>query len=123
MKRGELYRVYRGTKQDQKNYRVFVVVSRQILIDSKFSSVICAPVYSKHDGFLTQIQIGVDEGLKYPSAIYCDELVSIPKNLLTDYIGTLSYQKILELHSALLHIQTCYANSYLLLFKLLFLLY
>jgi hypothetical protein len=28
--------------------------------------------------------------------------VSIPKNLLTDYIGILSYQKILELHDALL---------------------
>jgi mRNA interferase MazF len=102
VKRGELYRVYRGTKHDPKNYRVFVVVSRRVLIDSKFSSVICAPVYSRYDGFSTQIQIGVDEGLKHPSAIYCDNMVSISKNLLTDYIGTLSYQKIAALHSALL---------------------
>ena len=27
-----------------------MVVSRQVLLDSKFSSVVCAPVYSRYDG-------------------------------------------------------------------------
>jgi hypothetical protein len=34
MKRGNLYRVYKGNKLDPKDYRVFVVVSRQELVDS-----------------------------------------------------------------------------------------
>jgi hypothetical protein len=33
-----------------KRHRVFVVVSRQVVIDSRFSTVICAPVFSAHDG-------------------------------------------------------------------------
>jgi len=101
MKRGDLYRVYKGSSYDPKRYRVFVVVSRQILIDSKFSTIICAPVYSSYDGLSTQVPIGIDEGLKHASSIYCDELVSIPKNVLTNYIGTLPPQKIKALNEAL----------------------
>ena len=102
MKRGELYRVYRGSKIDPKNFRVFVIVSRQILIDSKFSTVTCAPIYTTCDGLSTQVEIGVEEGLKHNSSIHCDELVSIPKTLLTDYVGKLSWKKLIELRSALM---------------------
>jgi mRNA interferase MazF len=101
MKRGDLYRVYRGSKYDPKDYRVFLVVSRQLLIDSKFSTVICAPVYSKYDGFSTQVEVGTEEGLKHDSAVYCDELVSIPKSLLTDYTGTVSDDKMELVNTAL----------------------
>jgi mRNA interferase MazF len=103
MRRGDLYRVYRASKHDPKDYRVFLIVSRQLLVDSQFSTVICAPVYSKYDGFPTQIELGVDEGLKHDSAVYCDELVSLPKSLLTDYIGALPDAK-MELVSAALRI-------------------
>ena len=101
MRRGDLYRVYRGSKYDPKNYRVFLVVSRQLLVDSQFSTVICAPVYSKYDGFPSQVAIGVDEGLKHDSAVYCDELVSIPKSMLTNYIGSLSVIKMDAVNDAL----------------------
>ena len=90
MKRGDLYRVYKSSKNDPKKQRVFLVVSRQPVIDYNFSTVICAPVYSKYDGFTTQVEVGVDDGLKHDSAIYCDDLISIHKSMLTDYIGTLS---------------------------------
>ncbi|MDR1932343.1 MAG: hypothetical protein LBQ57_05905 [Spirochaetales bacterium] len=53
MKRGELYRVYRGSRHDPKDYRVFLVVSRQMLIDNTFSGVICAPIYSNYSGIKT----------------------------------------------------------------------
>jgi len=33
VKRGEMYRVCRGAKNDPKEHRVFVIVSRQMLID------------------------------------------------------------------------------------------
>ena len=101
MKRGELYRLYRGLKYDPKDYRVVLVVSRQEVVDNNFSTVICAPVYSKYDGLHTQVEVGVDEGLKHDSAIYCDELASLPKPALTDFIGTLSDAKIREVNTTL----------------------
>ena len=76
MKRGDLYRVRKASSTDPKRFRVFVIVSRQILVNSKFSTVICAPVYSSYDGLSTQVPVGIDEGLKHESSIYCDELVS-----------------------------------------------
>jgi mRNA interferase MazF len=101
VKRGDLYRVYHGSRNDPKEYRVFLVVSRQLLIDSRFSTVICAPVYSKSDGLPTQIEVGVDEGLKHESAAYCDELISIRKTLLTDYVGSIPSIKMEEINTAL----------------------
>ena len=101
MRRGDLYRVYRGAKHDPKDYRVFLVVSRQALIDSRFSTVICAPVYSKYDELTTQIEVGVDEGLKHDSAVYCDDLVSLPKSVLTDYVGVLPQSKMDAVNAAL----------------------
>ena len=45
--------------------------------------------------------IGVDEGLKHDSAIHCDELVSLRKAVLTDYVGTLSSARVRDLNIAL----------------------
>jgi mRNA interferase MazF len=91
----------RPSSRDPKKYRVFVIVSRQILIDSRFSTVICAPVYTAYEGLSTQIPVGIDEGLKHDSAIHCDELVSLPKSMLTNYIGSLSPKKQQLLESTL----------------------
>lgn len=101
MRRGELYRVLRPSSRDPKKFRVFVIVSRQILIDSRFSTVICAPVYTAYDGLSTQVPIGIDEGLKHDSGIHCDELVSLPKSMLTNYIGKLPPEKLHLLERAL----------------------
>ncbi len=101
MKRGELYRVANPSAKDPKKSRVFVIVSRQVLIDSRFSTVICAPIYSTHDGLSTQVLVGVDEGLKHDSSIHCDEFVSLAKSLLTNFVGSLSPQKVEELNKAL----------------------
>ena len=101
MKRGDLYRVEHPSARDLKRFRVFAVVSRQVLIESRFSTVICAPVYSVHDELSTQVSVGIGEGLKHDSSIHCDELVSLSKSVLTNYIGALSSQKIRELNKAL----------------------
>ena len=100
MKRGELYRVAHPSN-DPKKFRVFVIVSRQALIDSRYSTVVCAPVYSVHDGLASQVAIGVDEGLKHESSIHCDGLVSLPKSVLTNYIGALPPDKLADLDYAL----------------------
>ena len=101
MKRGDLYRVYKGSKNDPRKHRVFLIVSRQTLIDQSFSTVICAPVYTNYRGLQTQVEVGINDGLKHDSAIYCDELISIHKSLLTDYIGTLSDVKMEEVNTSL----------------------
>ena len=100
MKRGELYRV-RHPRGDPKRSRVFVVVSRTALIESSFSTVCCAPIYSARHGLSTQVSVGADEGLKHDSAIHCDELVSLAKEALTDYVGALSGSRLRELNRAL----------------------
>jgi mRNA interferase MazF len=78
-----------------------VVISRQVLIESRFSTVICAPVYTAYDGLATQVPVGPDEGLKHDSSIHCDELVSLPKSALTNFVGTLPAHKIEALNQAL----------------------
>jgi mRNA interferase MazF len=100
VRRGELYRVFRPGG-DSKQYRVFAIVSRQALIDSRFSTVVCAPVFSSGEGLSSQVSIGPGEGLKHMSWIMCDNLVSLRKSELTDYVGSLSRAKIAELSRAL----------------------
>ena len=100
MKRGELYRVAHPS-HDPKKFRVFVIVSRQALLDSRFSTAICAPIYTTHDGLASQVAVGPEQGLKHDSSIHCDELVSLPKSVLTNFIGTLPPSKIEELNHAL----------------------
>jgi mRNA interferase MazF len=34
---------------------VFAIVSRQVLIESRFSTVMCAPVYTAYDGLAAQV--------------------------------------------------------------------
>jgi mRNA interferase MazF len=101
MQRGDLYLVRKAGQTDPRKQRVFVVVSRQVLIDSKFSTVICAPVYSRRDGLSTQVDAGIGEGLKHESSIHCDELVSLQKSMLTRFVGRLSVEKLFLLDQAL----------------------
>ena len=101
MRRGDLFRVRRPRGGDPKSSRVFVVVSRQALIDSRFSTVVCAPVYSRRDGLATQVDVGPDEGLKHESSVHCDGLVSVPKPLLTDYLSSLKPARLRALDQAL----------------------
>jgi mRNA interferase MazF len=100
VRRGELYRVFKPGR-DPKLYRTFVVVSRPAVIESRFSTVICAPVFSGGQGLSTQVPVGPEDGLKHPSWIMCDNLVSLRKSDLTDYIGSLSRAKLTELNEAL----------------------
>lgn len=100
MKRGELFRV-RRPRGDPKRSRVYVVVSRQATLDSRFSSAVCAPVFSRGEGLATQLRVGPEEGLLHPSWITCDQLVSVPKSELTDFVGSLAADRIPELNLAL----------------------
>jgi mRNA interferase MazF len=100
LKRGELYRV-RHPKGDPKKSRVFVVVSRDALLESRYATAICAPVHTTRSGLETQIDVGTEVGLKHDSSIHCDSLVSVPKELLTDFVGRLSSEHEIRLDQAL----------------------
>jgi mRNA interferase MazF len=80
---------------------VFVIVSRQSIVETRFSTVICAPIFSKGQGLTTQVRVGIDEGLKHDSWIHCDGLTSLPKSELRNYVGVLSGARLAELEGAL----------------------
>ena len=100
MRRGEIYRIHR-TGDDPKRHRSFVIVSRQALLETRFSSVICAPIFTVGQALVTQVLIGPNEGMKHQSWIMCDNLASVRKSELTQFVGSLSYVKLVELDNAL----------------------
>lgn len=100
MRRGDIYRVFK-LRGDPKQYRCFVVVSRQRLIDTAYATVICAPIFTNGMGLSTQVAVGPNEGLKQESWIICDNLASLLKKELNQFVGTLCWAKIAELDEAL----------------------
>jgi mRNA interferase MazF len=100
MRRGDIYRTHKPDG-DPKRHRICVVISRQALINSSFSTVVCAPVFTDGEGLSTQVAVGVEEGLKHESWIICDNLRSLRKTELTQFLGSLSYAKLAELDEAL----------------------
>jgi mRNA-degrading endonuclease toxin of MazEF toxin-antitoxin module len=101
LKRGEIYRIRQPQHGDPKKSRCFAIVSRQELLDSKANRVLCAPVNTSGFGLATEVPVGESEGLRHPSVINCDQLTRLEKNLLTDYIGKLSAEKLQHLKLAL----------------------
>jgi mRNA interferase MazF len=100
MRRGELYRLH-NPPNDPKRYRVFVIVSRQSIIDTRFSTLVCAPVFSEGQGLSTQVRVSIEEGLKHESWIQCDGITTIPRTELRNFVGSLSRAKLAELDTAL----------------------
>ena len=101
MNRGEIYRVRRPPGNDPKRSRCFVIVSRQALIESKAARIVCAPINTSYVGLTTQVPVGIDEGLKHPSCINCDQLFTLDKSVLTDFVAVLSATKLRQLRVAL----------------------
>jgi len=52
-------------------------------------------------GLATQVAIGIDEGMKRDCWIHCDDLRSLQKPLLTQWIGALPQGKMRKLDYAL----------------------
>jgi mRNA interferase MazF len=99
MKRGDMYLLRHPGGGDPKKQRVMTVVSRQTVVDSRFPTVVCAPVFTSGHGLETEVSVGPEDGLKH--GVCCDGLVSIPKSRLTDFVGSLSPEKLSRLSHAL----------------------
>ena len=78
-----------------------MIVSRPALIDSNYSTVVCAPIFTERHGLPTQVNVGAEEGLKHDCATHCDGSMSLEKSRLTDYVGELSQAKMEQLEKAL----------------------
>jgi len=100
LERGDLYRVA-SPPGDPRRHRVVLIVSRQQFIASSYSTVTCVPVYSSYHGMATQVLLGSEQGLKHVSSLHCDELLSLRKAVLTNYVGSLSDAKMAEVSRAL----------------------
>lgn len=100
MRRGQIYRIHEP-EGDTKRQRCFVIVSRQVLIDSSYTTVVCAPIFTNGTGLSTQVSVGPDEGLKHHSWVVCDNLRSMSKRDLTHFVGSLSEPKLHRLNEAL----------------------
>ena len=101
MQRGEFYRL-KNPLRDPKDHRVYLVVSRQEFINTADSSVIAIPVYSVANGVRTEVAVGPDLGLKHRSFLRCDELTSVEKARLTDFVGRMPDDRMEEVHLAML---------------------
>jgi mRNA interferase MazF len=100
MRRGELY-LGSPPDDDPRRQRVYLVVSREELVASRYSKVICAPVYSQRGGLPTEVSVGEADGLKVASAIRCDELTSVPRDWLRRHVGTLAPTKMRQVAGAM----------------------
>ena len=88
MRQGEIYRV-RMPPGSARSRRAFLIVSREQFIAAGYSTVVCVPIYSNAIGLASEVAIGVAEGLAHPSFLRCDEVTSIAKSRLLDYVGSL----------------------------------
>lgn len=101
MNRGEIYKVPRPPNQDPKDWRYFVVVSRQTLLDSKAAHAVCAPINSQGHGLETEVDVSAEHGLRHTSYINCDQLARIEKSRLTDFVSSLPAAKLKALNNSL----------------------
>jgi len=100
MERGDLYLAV-ASEPDPRRRRVFLIVSRPELVASRYSTVVCVPVYSTRGGLPTEVSLGPEHGLKVECALRCDEVTSVPRRSLARFVAALPPAKVLEVNRAL----------------------
>lgn len=104
MKRGEIYRTQERVPERGHKPGFYVVVSRSFVAgNDDISTVVCAPVYGEVLGLRSEVLLGSEDGLARESAIRCDFLMLMFKRKLTQFVSTLSAEKLEQLNRALLY--------------------
>lgn len=102
MKRGEIYRTREKVPERGHKAGFYVVVSRSFVAgNDDVSTLICAPVYGEVLGLRSEVVVGIEESLPRECAIRCDFLTLMFKAKLTNFVGTLSADKLKQLNHAL----------------------
>jgi mRNA interferase MazF len=87
--RGEIW-MYALKDPDQR--RPVVILSRQSAIPF-MRTVIVAPITSTIRGIPSEVEVGVEEGLKQPSTIKLDNVQAVDRSQLHTFVGSLSSNK------------------------------
>jgi len=95
--RGEIW-LYHFKTPDKR--RPVVVLSRPDVIPL-LHTVMVAPITSAIRGAPSEVPVGVEEGLKQPSAINLDHVQTVEQARLTTYLGEVGREKMREVCRAL----------------------
>lgn len=80
--------------------RPVLVLTREAMV-GRMSTVTVAPVTSTVHGIATEVPVGLRNGLPQPSAVKCDQIMSIPVGQLHAPCGLLLDAQELALHEAI----------------------
>ena len=95
--RGDIW-LYHFKTPDKR--RPVVVLSRPEVIPL-LNTVMVAPITSTIHGAPSEVSVGVDEGLKHPSAVNLDHVQTVDQSRLIAYVGEVGSQKMREVCRAL----------------------
>lgn len=99
MERGDLFRST-APADDPRRMRIYVVLSRTEFLLSRYTTAICVPIYSTIAGLVTEVVFDERNGLKYPSAARCDEITSVRRDRLTEFLGRATTEQLSQLARA-----------------------
>ena len=77
-----------------------VVVTRDTAIPV-LSSLLCVLITSSFHGHVAEVSVGQSQGLDHDSAANCDNILTLPRQVLTRRRGHLDTAKVAELDAAL----------------------
>ncbi len=95
--RGEIW-LYTFKPPDKR--RPVLILTRQEVIDL-LSTVMVAPITSVIRGAPSEVLVGIDEGLKVPSAINLDHVQTVDRRQLSHYIGSVGRETMTAVCKAL----------------------
>jgi mRNA interferase MazF len=95
--RGEIW-LYEFRPPDKR--RPVVVLTRAEVIPL-LRTVMVAPITSTIRGAPSEVQVGVDEGLKHDSAVNLDHVQTVEKSRLRTFVGSLGREKMRQVCRAL----------------------
>jgi mRNA interferase MazF len=101
--RGEIW-LYTFGSPDKR--RPVLVLSRQKAIDL-LRTVLVAPITSAARGAPSEVQVGIEEGLKHDSVVNLDQVQTVDQKKLHNFVGTLGSEKMSAVCRALLIATGC----------------
>jgi len=101
--RGEVW-LYRFSPPDRR--RPVLILSREALLRSLHTATVAAITSSLH-GSPTEVQVGVDEGLKSTSCVNLANVFTVRQSDLRKYVGVLSPAKMRRVCEALMIASGC----------------
>lgn len=98
MRRGEIR--YADAGGGFGRHPVLIVTATEII--PVLNAVTCAPITTSIRGIPTRVSLGTNEGLREPSEVVCDSLITLPKSQIdTARTGFLENERIGELDRAI----------------------